>query len=465
MPADLPQSGINRATIPRWAEPFLGPARYKSAAGGRGAARTHTFAQFVVMRMAGVLPAYPPRPVRVAMARQFQVNIKESCKAAVEAYIHKFGFSDEFKIGRYEIDNKKTGSHAFFPGFNRSPRSLMSTEGVDILWIEQAETLQDEMELIVPTIRAEGSELWFSWNPTDRTQWCWQRFAERPRPDDVIAWCNWDDNPWFPENQQIERLKWLEEQPETYPNAWLGQPDDGNADTRVLAYSVLAKCVEAWDKGLAPSVDDAPVTDGGFDLAYGGADRCSLVIRQGPTIQYVDEWPGVAGYLAPAAGRAHEGLAAYDADRVYYDATGGDTVRGEMLRLDPDYLVRPENFGGKVLHPKANFETRRTQEQVFARRNSQMAFALRLRANRTVRLLNGDDEVDPAECLFIRSDIPRLEQYLGQLTQVKYRVNPVTGKIEIDKRGDENAKSPDKYDATALAFARDSADAPLRARL
>ena len=94
-----------------------------------------------------------------------------------------------------------------------------------------------------------------------------------------------------------------------------------------------------------------------------------------------------------------------------------------------------------------------------------MAFALRLRANRTVRLLEGDTDVDPATCLFISSKIPRLEQYLSELTQPRYRTNPTTGKLEIDKRGDDEAKkSPDSYDATALAFARDS-DAGLRARL
>ena len=228
---------------------------------------------------------------------------------------------------------------------------------------------------------------------------------------------------------------------------------------------MLRKCVEAYDHGLAPSVADAPLVDGGLDLAYGGVDKCSLVIRRGPCIEYVDVWPGVAGYLAPAAVRAHDALAEWDAYRVYYDATGGDTIRGEILRLDPDYQVRPVNFGGAVEHPKAMYETRRTQEQVFARRNAQMAFALRLRANRTVRLLEGDPDVDPVDCLFINPDIPNLEKYLSELTQPQYRTNPTTGKLQIDKRGEENAKSPDAYDATALAFCRDSADQVLRARL
>ena len=459
------QPGIGRATIPRWGQPWLYPARYKSAAGGRGAGRTHTFSELCVLRMDGKLPAYEPGPVTIAAARQFQNSIGESCKKAMEHYIRKLGLSSHFEVRNYHIDNKVTGAHCFFPGFNRNPQSLMSAEGVDILWIEQAETLGEEMELIVPTIRAAGSELWFSWNPMERLQWCWQRFAVHPRPDDVVVWCNWSDNPWFPDELEEERLRFQLENPERYQHVWEGTPDDGDADTQVLAYSVLMKCVDAYDKGLMPPDSDVSFHDGGLDLAYGGGDRCALVVRRGPVVEYVDTWPGVAGYLTPAATRTDAALREYDAYRLYYDATGGDTIRGEFMRLEPDYSVRPINFGGKVGGPGVHYETRRPNEQVFARRNAQMAFALRLRANRTVRLLEGDTDVDPATCLFISSKIPRLEQYLSELTQPRYRTNPTTGKLEIDKRGDDEAKkSPDSYDGTALAFARDS-DAGLRARL
>ena len=199
-----PTPAAGRATIPRWAVPFMHPARYKSAAGGRGAGRTHTFSQLCILRMAGLLLEYEPGPVRIAMARQFQNSIEESCKQSVEGYIRKLGLSSEFDAKKYTIENTRTGSHCFFPGFNRHPESLMSAEGVDILWIEQAETLGDEMELIAPTIRAPGSELWFSWNPMARSQWCWQRFHDNPRSDDVVVWCNWNDNPWFPPELDTE---------------------------------------------------------------------------------------------------------------------------------------------------------------------------------------------------------------------------------------------------------------------
>ena len=190
-----------------------------------------------------------------------------------------------------------------------------------------------------------------------------------------------------------------------------------------------------------------------------------LDIRRGPVIEYLDIWPGVAGYLTPAVMRAHIALVEHDAYRLYYDATGGDTIMGEFVRLDPDYQVLPVNFGGKAAGPGVQYEPRRTNEQVLCPPERadglQPAPAGQPDGAAAER---GHGDVDPATCLFIRSDIPHLEQYLSELTQVRYRTNPTTGKLEIDKRGgDENAKSPDSYDAAALAFARDRDQ--LRARL
>ena len=142
--------------------------------------------------------------------------------------------------------------------------------------------------MIVPTIRAPGSELWFSWNPLDRLQWCWQRFAVHPRPDDVIVWCNWNDNPWFPDELEEERVRFQLENPDRYQHVWEGTPDDGDADTQVLTYTVLRQCVDAWDKGLAPSLDEAPLVDGGLDLAFGGGDKCALEVWP------ESHWPGFA---------------------------------------------------------------------------------------------------------------------------------------------------------------------------
>ena len=410
------------------------------------------------MRMAGWVPAYAPGSVRIASARQFQASIDESVKQLVEHYIHTLGLDAEFDIQKYAI-NHRNGSHMFFPGFNRNVRSLMSAEGVDVLWIEQAETLGEEMEIIAPTIRKPGSEIWLTWNPLSRAQWCWKRFKAAPRDGDVVIEANYDRNPWFPKELDDERRALQAEEPERYAHVWLGQPDDADGDKQVLTYKVLQACVEAYRKGLAP---DIQLTDAGFDIAEGGRDKCSVTVRRGPTIIDRDRWPGVTGDLSQAARRAHERYGPVANGRLYYD--GSSPIRTEFLRLRPGYRVIAVNFGGAVGGPDVHYERGRPNGEVFSRRNIQMADNLRLRANRTFRLLNGEAGIDPATCLFISDKIPGLEQFLSELTGPIRRVNPTTGKWELDKRGgDENAESPDDFDSACLAFARDS-DHGLRAR-
>ena len=442
------------------------PARYKSARGGRGSSKSHTLAQIAVLRMANLLTDwYPARPVRIASARQFQNSITESVKTVVEHYIRVLGLEDEFDIQQYKIGHRN-GSHMFFPGFNRHPESLMSAEGVDVLWIEQAETIGTEMEKIIPTIRAIGSELWFSWNPARRAQWCWRRFVARPRSGDVSVLVNYSDNPWFPWELELERRAMEDEDPDRYAHVWLGQPDDGDADKQVLTYGMLQACVEAWRLGLMHE-SSATVEDTGLDMAEGGADKCAQVIRVGPVVDFIDAWPGIPGDLSRAAERCHENTAGRDIWRLYYDASSA--MRREFLALDVDYGIHPINFGGAVMGPEALYETKRKNKDVFARCNIQMADAVRLRAARSVRLVKAhkageETDIDPDECLFIRDDLPRLEDYLTDMTQPVRRRNPTTGRWELDKRGgDENAESPDKFDATCLAYCRDIENG-LRAR-
>ena len=413
------------------------------------------------MRMAGWCPAYEPGQVRIASARQFQASLEESVKQLVEHYVHTLGLDAEFDIQKYAI-NHRNGSHMFFPGFNRNPRSLMSAEGVDVLWIEQAETLGDEMEIIAPTIRKPGSEIWLTWNPLSRAQWCWKRFHAHPRDGDVVIAVNYDRNPWFPAELDAERRAMHVEEPERYPHVWLGQPDDADGDKQVLTWKVLEACVEAYRKGLAPTQSETPLTDAGLDIAEGGRDKCALVIRRGPVVDHLDVWPGIAGDLSQAARRAHEAYSVRANGRLYYD--GASPIRTDFLRLRPNYRVVPVAFGGAVGGPDVHYERLRPNAEVFSRCNIQMADAVRLRANRTYRLLGGEEGIDPAKCLFISDRIPRLERFLSELTGPIRRRNPTTGKWELDKRGgDENAESPDSFDALCLAFKRDS-DHGLRAR-
>ena len=112
----LEMEGGRRPAVPRWFVPFIYPALWKSAAGGRGAGKSHQFAELTVLRMACKLPWYPQVPVRIASARETQVAIKQSVKVVIDQKIRDFGLADEFDSFEFHINNARTGSHMWFPG-------------------------------------------------------------------------------------------------------------------------------------------------------------------------------------------------------------------------------------------------------------------------------------------------------------------------------------------------------------
>ena len=144
---------------------------------------------------------------------------------------------------------------------------------------------------------------------------------------------------------------------------------------------------------------------------------------------------------------------------LYYDAGGsGAGIRTNLRQLWleqqlPQYPVFGVNFGAAVEGADTEFVRDQTNAQYFARRSSQMAWTLRLRATRTKRLMEGED-IDLGTCLFINPAIEGLEGFLAQLAQPEYD-ETTTGKVEIDKSPDD-APSPDLFDAACLAVSHDS---------
>ena len=468
--------------LPRWAVPFTKPAKYKCAYGGRGSSKTWTFAHLLVAR------AMREPGLKVACIREFQKSINDSAKPAIEQAIRRMGLGRSFRINRQDIVCYN-GSRFFFQGMERNRESIRGWEGVNVCWVEEAQRLTSPTALLlIPTIRAKGSELWFSWNPENRTDWVWQRFLNRPRPTDIIARVNWRDNPWFPAGLNEERVADQRDFPELYPHVWEGMPNDEGADLRVLEYKRVDQAVEAYRMGLAEEVKFAGYVEVGFDVAHMGANKNALVRRRGPVVEKVVSWRGTRH--GPTARRTHHLAQEWLADALYYDSTGVGTGPGDILRetADKGYHLRPEMFGGKVRSPKRRYNSKFNNEQFFGRRAAQLGWSVKLRAINTEKLVDhvrrvfdfpddmtaedmrkrmrrdgldaqrvlGDPElpVRPEDCLFINPGVERREEYLSELAQPKYEISKA-GKIEIMKL-EEGEPSPDLYDATVLAFSRDS---------
>ena len=451
-----------KARFPGWSEPVLRPARFKSIRGGRGSGKSHVFAQFSVLLASGRAGGYERARRRIVCARDYASSATDSVQEAVKHYIAALGLDAEFTIEADRIWHPGTDSEILFRGTVVHPDRFKSFEGIDVLWFEQAECLtKPAMDVILPSVRKAGSEFWFTWNPRNRTDWVWSRFVTNPRPGDVSVAANWRHNPWWSETglEDLRRDTEIYDAGD-YPWIWEGFPSDDAGSESVLPYTMLAACVRAHAEGLAPPMQGHAVTYAGLDIAEGGADQCALVIRHGPTVMEVHRWPGVLGDLSAAAARAKDLCAPYKVARIYYDAA--HPAKTDLTRAGFGG-VRPVNFGGKVGGPDRLYEPRRPNKAVFARRNVQMAFALRIRASNTIRLLNGSHDVPAERCLFIPPDLPGLEALLAECAQPKRHLNINTGLWELDK-APAGAASPDRFDALCLAYAVETDGRGLRAR-
>lgn len=213
----LSETGTLFIDTPPWAEPFLQPARYKAAYGGRGSGKSHFFAEAAIERCVIA-------PTRVVCIREIQRTIRDSVRQLLVDKIHHHGVLDEFEILRDEIRGAN-GSLIIFRGmqdFNAD--NIKSLEDFDIAWVEEAQTLTERsLRLLRPTLRKDGSELWFGWNPRHDTDAVDKFFRGGHPPEEaVIREVNWRDNPWFPAVLVKEKNEDFERDPDMANHVWEG---------------------------------------------------------------------------------------------------------------------------------------------------------------------------------------------------------------------------------------------------
>lgn len=179
--------------VPRKLKPLLFPKRYKGAYGGRGGAKSHFFAGMLIER------CYR-QTTRAVCIREIQNSIRDSVRQLLVDKINELGLGGDFEVLDSEIRGPR-GSLIIFKGMQSyNADNIKSLEAYDISWVEEAQTLsQRSLDLLRPTIRKDGSELWFSWNPRFKTDPVDKFFRKNPPEDAISVQITWRDNPWFPE--------------------------------------------------------------------------------------------------------------------------------------------------------------------------------------------------------------------------------------------------------------------------
>lgn len=215
---------------PAWAVPLLEPARYKGAYGGRGSGKSHMFAELMI-------EAHIIDPdSRSVCVREVQKSLGQSVKRLLELKIQELNAGAYFEVQEAQIKAKNGQGLIIFQGMqNHTADSIKSLEGYDRAWVEEAQSLsQRSLDLLRPTIRKPGSELWFTWNPSKATDPIDVLLrGEKPPKDAVILPVNYDNNPWFPDVLKEEMEYDKRRDPDKYMHVWRGEYVR-NSETRVF---------------------------------------------------------------------------------------------------------------------------------------------------------------------------------------------------------------------------------------
>ena len=205
------------AKFPKIFKPLDNYFRYKILYGGRGSAKSWTVARKLLLRGAS-------EKIRVLCTRELQKSIKQSVHKLLSLQIEALGLS-----GRYTILNDsivgRNGTEFIFLGLRHNTEEIKSTEGIDVCWIEEGSSLtENSFDLIDPTIRKEGSEIWIVYNTRFKFDYVHQLFVlHEPPPESLVICANFWDNPWFPEvlRKRMDHMKVTNY--EKYLNVWCGE--------------------------------------------------------------------------------------------------------------------------------------------------------------------------------------------------------------------------------------------------
>lgn len=302
---------------PRWCLPLLAPCRYKGGKGGRASGKSHFFAERVVEEMIADID------LSVVCVREIQKSLKFSAKKLIETKIRELGVSHLFDITLTEIRRIGGSGICIFQGLqDHTAESIKSLEGFKICWVEEANSLSARsLSILLPTIRAPKSEIWFTWNPgqpDDPVQKLFDEAIVANDPAFALVHVNFTDNPFCPDEVKEEAARCLKYDPDAYGHIWLGEFDTKN-NARVFSGKWIA---EEFD--VLPSWHPMHGLDWGFAQDPTAAVECyveneTLYIRREAgkigleldyTAPYIKERiPGIENYVIRADSARPESIA------------------------------------------------------------------------------------------------------------------------------------------------------------
>lgn len=250
---------MTNISFPKAFKPLFQPKRYKIYKGGRGGAKSWNFARALLL-----LGAQETK--RILCTREFQASLDESVHKLLADQISLMGLDSFYEVQRSKIYGKN-GTEFIFEGLRHNIKSIKSIEGVDICWVEEAQSVSKESwDILIPTIRKQDSEIWISFNPDLEEDETYDRFVTHQPEQSVLMHVNYTDNPHCPQTLIDEAEACLKRSQQEYDHIWLGKcvqyldgtyyaeymqkaESEGRVDN--LPIDPMLKVNTAWDIGMS----------------------------------------------------------------------------------------------------------------------------------------------------------------------------------------------------------------------
>lgn len=208
--------GQAKAELPRSLQFLFLPCRYKVLYGGRGAGKSWTIARTLLIQ--GF-----QKSLRVCCGREIMESIDGSVHALLKDQIEALGLGWFYEVQRNRIIGLN-GTEFTYIGLRHNVNKIRSLEGIDVFWVEEAQTVSaTSWDVLIPTIRKDGSEIWISFNPELETDETYKRFVLKPPDNAIVKLVNWRDNPFFSPLMDAERLTKRRQDSDGYLTTWEGR--------------------------------------------------------------------------------------------------------------------------------------------------------------------------------------------------------------------------------------------------
>lgn len=370
---------------------------------------------------------------RFLCVRRYQNKIKESVYTLIKNQIDNFQFGG-FDVRASDIMHRN-GSEFVFYGIERNVDEIKSFEGADILWIEEAHNLtKEQWDILKPTIRKEGSEIWISFNPKLATDFVYQRFIVNPPKSCKVRLINYPDNPFLSDTAKADIIEMKEEDEDEHDHIYLGvaRQEDG------MAIIKRAWLEAAEDAHIKLGIDLSGATCVGYDVADSGDDKNAIARFNGAICEYIEEWKAPEDELNQSAKRAwsHVGNGKLMYDSIGVGAHVGSTLNDAGIKSGYSKF----NAGAAVNKPKALYTPGIKNGEKFENLKAQAWQDVADRLRNTYNAVNKGKKYHASELISISSELDKIERLKTELSTPrksysKRGLDMVETKDQLKKRG------------------------------